>query len=114
MKKHTLNLTTIEWNGENIPSFDFNSIDELTHKLNSFGKYPVALCCIKSKSDELDESMEILVSENFTTFRNFIESFYDDNLGEYLECWFYCYSSYEECYKNALDLKETNKLCYEK
>lgn len=99
---------------KDIEEFKFNDINELTHKINSFGLKDdrVFLCCIHGADDDAKEA-EVFISESYVFLRSFIES-YEDNLTVDLplKVFFFQYETYEDAYKTALDMRETNELCY--
>jgi hypothetical protein len=119
MKNYRLSLalTDITKEDENIQLFEFDTMDEIAHKIGVFGLKDdrVYLCCIHDGNDSPD-SQEIFVSENLRMLRAFIEN-YDNNTNDFnypIMVFFQQYESYEDAYAVSLDMKETNKLCYNK
>jgi hypothetical protein len=97
-----------------IEQFEFNDIDELTHKIlnhKGLAENRVYLCAVHDIDE--DESLEILVTENYPLMREFIETIDDLPLTICpLTVHIQMYESYEDAYAVALDMREGNPLCY--
>jgi hypothetical protein len=117
MKKYKLYLALSDLTeNKEIEQFEFDYIDDLTHKILNHKGMPedrVYLCAIHDFNE--DESTEILVTESYLAIRNFIESIEEIMMGEFpITIHVQMYESYEDAYAVALDIRESNALCYNK
>jgi len=115
MKHYKLHLALSDLSEhKDIEQFEFNSIDELTHKILNRKGLPenrVYLCAVHDVYEE--ESLETLVTENYYIMRDFIETIDDLPLTKTpLTVHVHMYESYEDAYAVALDMREANPLCY--
>jgi hypothetical protein len=113
--RYKLHLAATDNMRLDIPMFEFNNIDELTHKLinNGLPDDRVWLTCIEDSDDEELGMSEIFISENYLMIREFIETYEQICVRKYpITVYFQQYRSYEDAYAVALDMKEENKICY--
>jgi hypothetical protein len=107
---HKLNYASLVLDGD-IPCYEFKSKDELLAFVGS-EMFPlrddiVYLVCIEDEVFVTERG--IFVYELFENSLRSVWAYYEGDA-----CHIHEYSSYEEAYKVALDLKETSPLCYEK
>lgn len=115
MKKYKLYLALSDLSEQKeIEEFEFDSIDELTHKILNHKGLPedrVYLCAVHDVDE--DATTEILVTESYPLMREFIETIDDLPLTLCpLTVHIQMYESYEDAYAVALDMREGNPLCY--
>jgi hypothetical protein len=115
MKNYKLYLALTDLSEDKeIEEFNFDSIDELTHKILNHKGLPedrVYLCAVHDVDE--DDSTEILVTENYPLIREFIETIDELPLTRYpLTVHVQMYESYEDAYAVSLDMREPNELCF--
>jgi hypothetical protein len=105
--KYNIYYAPLDFNVD-IHSMEFNAVEEVIGFITSI-VYPLKLVNDKVYLLALDD--EILVTDNGLLISSIFEHNYM-NLYDANEINLHEYGSYEEAYKIALMMKETNHLCY--
>jgi len=97
--------------------FTKNVCECVSHSLGKNGlKDKVFLLAFEQDSDQINNyanSTEILVTENLDIMRSFVETYFDcRDDGSCINVYLQEYDTYEDAIKVQLEMRETNKYCY--
>lgn len=92
----------------NLCKVDFKLELNLTESLKN---ERIFLCCVQFNEQPIED--EIFITQNHTLLFNFIESCFNDLTDIVTEIFIFECTSFEDAYKQSLDMKEQHPKCYE-
>lgn len=106
MSKYKLNFSELNSNSD-VENLEFSSAKKRASFIADrvIGVNPKRVFTLIIKYSKNDEHSDVFVFENWSGIQNVVES-------KWKEFWLFEWESYEDAYKNALDLKEVSPLCY--
>ena len=106
MSKYKLNFSELNSNSD-VEHLEFTSAKKRASFIADrvISNNPKRVFTFIVKYSDNDEHSDVYVFENWSCIQSIVET-------RWKEFWLFEWESYEDAYKNALDLKEVSPLCY--
>lgn len=107
MSKYKLFFSELNSNSD-VECLEFTSADKRAYFISErviLSKPERVFTLIVSYNDNDDNASDVYVFDQWSCIKEVVQQRWES-------FWFFEWSSYEDAYKNALDLKEVNPLCY--